>query len=231
MKKILPVVCLLLSASCAHVNSLNSLTKEELIEKLIVANRAEPTFYEGIEKTMNELQSSGRLNSDVMGIMKNHCTWESWKPYYVSVINETYSRDEVEGLIHYWKSLPPGSDWIMKKHLDEQVKMAFTLKEWQKTIWDKIKPDIHELPREEEKQPTYAGCWKAFSERDKLLYIKGVLDASQATITLNMGKLSLAMDALYEDEKNQNVAYHEILRMAEQNLQTKDASSPKKTEQ
>jgi hypothetical protein len=225
-RTLLSIFILFINVSCSHINPYDSLTKEELIERLIVVTKAEATFYETIEKVINKYQTSGGLAAETVDVMRKYLTWESWKPYYVASINDTCTRDELERMVCYQAALPSGSDWMVKKHLDIELNALLARKEWEKALWAKIKPALHDLPRKTEESPvTYAGAWKSLSERDKLLYIKGVKDGTHTTINCNIGKLSLVMDELYGDEKNQNITYYEILRLAEQKLQGEDTSS------
>ncbi|MDZ8120318.1 hypothetical protein [Pontiella agarivorans] len=227
-------------------------SKDELIEKLIILNGVELQFNEGAEKILNQLMQSyegkGKSYDSIKEIVRKHCNWKSWKPYYTSLLDETYTKKELESLIQYRTSIPPEIMKLSEKQVDIQVRYTFAQRKWVEEIQPLISDDIQKLPpTPAEELESYADKWNSWSEGEKRFYISGyktgcegaiaefsrelkpkkeVLNKITKRVELNshFQKLSGAVTDFYADPKNAEIPYIPAFYLVDAKLQGNDIS-------
>lgn len=248
MKTIITVTTAILITSCAFAE-----TKEELIDKVMSLSNVETDFADATSRTLESIQQVGKSkNMDEMLVLaRDYIRKNSLKPLYATALDETYSKEELKLLIKYYNSIPSEYTELLKKNsTDFRVNYALGLYEWRQGLMDEVNSSFRNKPSPDAR----AKSWHNQTSREKQFYIMGVMDGSHSTclyfyhyakdsvgddelkpIYTNVQnvmaihstylELIAVMDELYNDPKNQNVPFREILRLSEAKLQGKDISA------
>jgi hypothetical protein len=125
------LVSILLSASFACLGATPSV---ESLDTLLVVSKTESlinSMYAQIEQlmaqTMQQAIAGKTLTAEqreaveaapkqFVEIMKNELSWANMKPMYINIYQETFSQDEIDGLIAFYRS-PAGAAFIDKMPL------------------------------------------------------------------------------------------------------------------
>lgn len=136
--------------------------KAALIEELIVALKVEQqqqqmmqTVQSSMLTQMNSLLTPGdeekkreaqadfqEFQRRMFALMAAHMSWQTMKPVYVEMYDETFTIDELQPLVAFFKS-PAGQAFVDKT----PVLMANTMKRMQRVTADMM-PDIQKLSAE-----------------------------------------------------------------------------------
>ena len=92
--------------------------------------------------TPQQLAQARDLESKLMDLLKSRLTWEKMRPEYVRIYSETYTDEEIDGLLAFFQS-PAGQSYIRKLPALTRQIMAFS----QAQLTDMM-PDILRLTRE-----------------------------------------------------------------------------------
>ncbi len=223
-------------------------TKGELIEKLLFVSNSKVRFDEMLQAVMS---SHGIEDADLKEILEKHCTWESWRKIQTKIINDYYTKEDIETLIKMWKV--PEIQEFQKKSTAFAMLDLKAQEQWEKEVSQKISDEIQNLPRdEEEKPPTRATVWNSWSDKQKWNFVDGykhgtafasstiwsklesqtnnalTLISKETDDLLNLNtysiKLCRAVTEFYEDPENRNIEHIYALHFADALIEGKDIS-------
>jgi len=137
----------LVSAQTGEVQSAEAQIKAELIEQYIIVYDIKSELDEAVDKIIAEVRqhernlSEEKLN-EISKIIRKHSTWESWKPHYVSMLNDTFTLEELKTLLKWSETLTPEIKKLIKKNGELQVKSIQVQKNWQLELLPGIQNDV-----------------------------------------------------------------------------------------
>ena len=222
-------------------------TKNELIEKLLIASNSKARF----DGMVQELMSFYNIEDDnLKEIIKKNCTWESWRKIQTAVMNDCYTKEDIEILINMWET-PEIKEFQKKSVTFARIKLK-AQEQWEKEVRQKISDDIQKLPRNEEKPPTRAAVWNSWSDKEKWNFVEGYKQgiafassyylgslesrtnraSAQAeqkpkdkiSLSTYSAKLCRAVSEFYEDPENENIPHAYALHYADFIVEGKDIS-------
>jgi len=161
MKSILILLCIV---ACATSSLHAAPPTKETVEKLLEVTETKKlldSMYTQIDKMMQNAiaqnmpekalgarkkQISERVQAQMMTVIKEELGWERMKDVYVQVYTETFSQEEIEGLIAFYES-PAGRAFVTKMPVVMQKSMAMT-QQRMAPIMEKMQKVIQDAARE-----------------------------------------------------------------------------------
>jgi uncharacterized protein len=156
MKRLLQTITALLLTSTLHAAPAN----DAAIEKLMEITKAEATMesmYANLEQIMRSaLQQESKdtpqtaqqqrmqeaFPAKFAALVRQEMTWSKIKPSYVQLYRETFSQEEIDGLISFYQS-PAGLAYIDKMPTLIQKSLALS-----ETQMQTFMPKLHELMKQ-----------------------------------------------------------------------------------
>jgi len=89
-----------------------------------------------------QLAQAQEFQSKLMGLVKSRVSWEKMRPEFVRIYSETYSDDEINGMLAFFQS-PAGRGFLGKSPVITQKVMAFS----QSQLGD-LMPEIQRMVKE-----------------------------------------------------------------------------------
>jgi hypothetical protein len=155
MKKRIAVLTSGLILAAASLASAQDLSKVEKIERLVALTHAEATMNQVFDQMKTSMASQMppgatpeqrakvlELQSKILDLVKARMNWEKIRPAYVKVYSETFSDEEIDGMLAFYQS-PAGRAVIEKMPLLLPKVMAMA----QAQMGD-LMPDIQRITRE-----------------------------------------------------------------------------------
>jgi uncharacterized protein len=131
------------------------LTKEAKIERLLDAMNADATINQLFDqiKTMTAAQMppsttpeqaarAREMQTKILDLVKSRISWEKMRPLYIKLYSETFSDEEVSGILAFYQS-PPGRAMIAK-----MPALLAKLIEVAQTQMAELQPEIQRITRE-----------------------------------------------------------------------------------
>jgi hypothetical protein len=119
------------SPSSASIDELLAVTKAERLVRGIAAN-SDAMMRQGVMESLKGIELSAREQSTIdamiakfVSAMSDEMAWEKLRPMYVQLYQETFSQEEIEGLLVFYKS-PTGQAVIEKMPQVTRGIMAMT---------------------------------------------------------------------------------------------------------
>ena len=115
--------------SAESVEKLLALTQ---VEKLLVSVRTQTDqmvtttttrMLDGRQTSPEERKRMSEFQAKALATMREEMSWERMKPLYVQIYVETFTQEEIDGLITFYES-PPGRAYIAKMPAVAQKSMA-----------------------------------------------------------------------------------------------------------
>src|SRR5712692_8883161 len=124
-------ILILLSVSCSVVGAADNAPSEASIKELLLVGNAHKlvdsmmaqmdSFMKNAMKQATQGQTVtpqiqkdiDKRQSEMMGILKEELAWEKLEPLYIRVYRQSFSQDEVNGLVTFYKT-PTGQALINK---------------------------------------------------------------------------------------------------------------------
>lgn len=120
--------------------------KKEIIDEYIHVTHTKDRYAETLKKLIPELiktrEAQGVDIAFIEPILNKHCTWDSWKPFLVNTLDETYTKDDLKLLIEFYSNISPELKKVFDKQVDYYVKDLLAQKRWQEELWKTIKPEV-----------------------------------------------------------------------------------------
>ena len=125
MKASTMLMLCLAAALCGTAVS-QELTKEAKIERILVLTKSEATIdqmYSQMKSTMasqlpanstsDQRANAQQMMEKVMDLVKSRLTWEKMRPQYIKIYSDTFSEEEIDGLLAFYQT-PTGKAMIEK---------------------------------------------------------------------------------------------------------------------
>jgi hypothetical protein len=131
------------------------LTKEAKIERLLDAMNADATINQLFDQikamtaaqmppstTPEQAAKAREMQSKILDLVKSRISWDKMRPYYIKLYSETFSDEEVSGMLAFYQS-PPGRAMLSKMPalLTKLIEMA-------QTQMADLEPEIRRITRE-----------------------------------------------------------------------------------
>ncbi len=128
------------STKTAKIEELFRLTKTDQLQKQMMTQMSAMLK----QQTMNGLtpeqqQSTHAASQNIMDFVSEKMGWEAMKPDFIKLYDDTYTEDEISGILLFYES-PPGKAMLAKT----PVLMTNTMALIQKRMAD-IKPELDQL--------------------------------------------------------------------------------------
>jgi hypothetical protein len=148
-------IWLLSGAFPAHAQELSREAKIERILDLMNSQTGVDQILDQFSATINtqlksqspnaipeQLAQAQEFQGKLMELVKSRVSWEKMRPEFVRIYRETYSDEEIDGMLAFYES-PAGRGFVKKSPLLTQKIMAVT-----QTQLRELMPDIQRLARE-----------------------------------------------------------------------------------
>lgn len=117
--------------SSASIDELLAVTKAESLLRSVAAS-SNAMMRQGIMESLKDVKISARdqatldaMNAKFVRIMTDELAWEKMRPMYVQLYQETFTEEEIDGLLTFYKS-PTGQALIEKMPLVTRNVMSMT---------------------------------------------------------------------------------------------------------
>ena len=109
----------------ASLAGAQGLSKEAKIERLLALTNAEATInqlFEQVKTMASQMPSAGtpeqraralELQARILDLVKSRLSWDQMRPLYVKVYSETFSDEEIDGILAFYQS-PAGRAMLEK---------------------------------------------------------------------------------------------------------------------
>ena len=130
------------STKTAKIEEIFRLTKTDEMQKQMMSQMG-VMMKQQLPSEMTSEQKTGVVDSSLtlMNFMSKKLSWDAMKPDYIHLYDETYTEDEISGILLFYQSAP-GQAMLAKS----QTLMANTMTLMQKRMAE-IKPEIEEIIR------------------------------------------------------------------------------------
>lgn len=176
MKTLTTLLCATLICAAAHAaaptpESIDKLLEVTATEKLVanVHNQVEQAMKSSMAQTFKAQKldaSAQKLAEDlakrISDDLQEELSWEKLKPIYVQVYTETFTQEEIDGLIAFYQS-PAGKAFVAKMPVVMQKSMVLmqqrmgpVIQKMQKTIHDTVEQAKAEQQKAEAAAPAPA---------------------------------------------------------------------------
>jgi len=127
---------------------LQTMKVDQLLEQSLdnVKNMQAQIMKQTIQNAKDQT-SALKIQNKVMDLMKKEWSWENLKPEFVKLYADTFSEDELKGLINFYKS-PVGQAFI-KKQPEMQQKSMIMVQQLIMRVMPKLKALTLQLQQEE----------------------------------------------------------------------------------
>ena len=145
-------VGILLATSLA---SAQGLSKEAKVERLLEVTNGQATMNQVFEQmkaamapatpasaTPEQRAKAQELHSKILDLMKSQMSWEKMRPAYVKAYNETFSEEEIDGILAFYES-PPGR--AMQEKMPMFISKIMAMAQAQVS---ELMPDIQRITRD-----------------------------------------------------------------------------------
>ena len=151
-------------------------TKGELIEKLFIVSNGKARFEEAFQ-TITALKKDD-LSEDFIEILKTHCTWENWKKIQIKIINDFYTKEELEIIIMFYAD--PNFQKIYQKSLSYALQTKKAETQWVNELLPEISAELDNQPRKPSRHSlSNAQIWNKLKDRQRWYYIDGYKDGTK----------------------------------------------------
>jgi hypothetical protein len=151
MKSCLYIVCAFLICTAAQAAAPTS----ESIEKLLVVTNSEKMVaaiqvqvdqamktgmaqaFKGQNMDADAQKTAEEMGKKLSADMRQDLSWENLKPVYIQVYSETFTQEEIDGLVAFYES-PAGKAFVAKMPVVMQKTMVPMMQRMQKTIQDTV---------------------------------------------------------------------------------------------
>lgn len=149
---VLPAGARAAPAGAQSVERLLALTQ---VEKLLVAVLSQTDqmvttttvrMLEGRHASPDERKRVTEFQAKMLGAMREEMSWEKLKPHYVRIYTETFTQEEIDGLIAFYES-PAGQSYVAKMPAVAQ-KSAALMQDLMAPMIRKLQENAGEFMRE-----------------------------------------------------------------------------------